>query len=130
MAEITKSGFTFNKEYKITRVYNGNGAKGDFSFVTIENKKENSKYASRCTICVWGSNVDCSQNDGLIILNGFFDMKYSKDQSGKERFELQCTCEVSDLKIVYSYMQRATTNDASTPQLTELPQSEDDNLPF
>ena len=119
--------FDQNIEYEIKRIYNGSGAKGLFSFITIEDKKKpNSKYADKVTVCVWGQNVDAVQGDSFII-KGYapFGMVAKKDQKGEWSKEQQCVCK--DFEIVKN---GAKQSDTAIPQMTELPQSSEDNLPF
>ncbi len=121
--------FDQNIEYEIKRIYNGSGAKGLFSFIIIEDKKKpNSKYADKVTVCVWGQNVDAVQGDSFII-KGYapFGMVAKKDQKGEWSKEQQCVCK--DFEIVKSNGV-SNPNGSLPPQLTELPQSSEGDLPF
>lgn len=119
--------FEINKEYEIKRIYNGNGAKGDFAFITIEDKKANWKFADKLTICVWGENVDAEEGDMLVLKTvQSFGLKAKKDQKGEWSKELQCVCTSSDFDVIKNHF----GGTSEMPPITNLAEVDDDKLPF
>lgn len=119
--------FEIGKEYKIVREYDGNGVKGNFSFINIEDKKPNSNFADKLTICVWGDHFGGNANDTIKIKAvRAFGEKAKKDKNEKWIKELQCNCNLEDLQLIKG---NGEIN-SELPIMTELPQSSEDNLPF
>ena len=122
--------FEIGKEYKVIRIYNGRGEKGEFAFIGIEYKTPKMRYGDRLTVCVWGNQVGVAVNDSIIIKAvSLFGNKPKKNDKNEWVSELQCNCKLADLEIVHSGMQSTKTNDAP-PKFNELPVDEDDKLPF
>lgn len=117
--------FEIGKEYRIARVYNGEGQKGEFAFINIEDKKPNGKFADKLTICVWGNHFSGQVGESVVLKAvQSFGLKPKKGQNGEWRKELQCTCSIDNLGIGKSVFVAEQT------QLSEVLPNDEDVLPF
>ena len=119
--------FELKTEYDIKRIYNGNGAKGDFAFINIEDKKASGKFADKLTVCVWGENVDAEDGDSIVINSVLsFGLKAKKNQKEEWIKELQCTCRAEDFEIIKDQIDM----DGEIPPQAKLEEVDNEKLPF